>query len=254
MGTPPVRSNLGTLLIAVSTAVRSKVTKTVSGKQLLRNNWSKGLSNSLSICCSTSLLLISPGLSWGSSSTSLLLIPPGPAHDCPALLWKPRSTPLRLISPGLSWGSSSTSLLLISPGPANDCPALLWEPSSTSLLLISPGLWRTGRWGHGPIYSCVHGWSWALTQWAGQSLASSAPNSWFCGHCLCDFVRHSCWKSKLQEYTRRFALASSAPLWYLLFWWWLSFLFLRVGALGTSYLFIGTRPHPHPPPPVPKKS
>ena len=38
VGTPPVRSNLCTSLIAVSIAVRSKVTETVSEKQLLRNN------------------------------------------------------------------------------------------------------------------------------------------------------------------------------------------------------------------------
>ena len=74
---------------------------------------------------STSLLLVSPGLSWESSSTSLLLISPG-------LSWESGSTSLLLISPGLSWESSSTSLLLISPG-------LSWESSSTSLLLISPG-------------------------------------------------------------------------------------------------------------------
>ena len=36
--TPPARSNLCTALTAVSTAVRIKVTKTVSKKQLLRNN------------------------------------------------------------------------------------------------------------------------------------------------------------------------------------------------------------------------
>ena len=58
----PVRSNLCTLLISVSTTVRSKVTKTVSEKQLLRNNWRKGLSNSLCEPSSTSRLLISPGL------------------------------------------------------------------------------------------------------------------------------------------------------------------------------------------------
>ena len=38
VGTPPVRSNLCTPLIAVRTAVRSKVTKTMSKKQQLRNN------------------------------------------------------------------------------------------------------------------------------------------------------------------------------------------------------------------------
>ena len=38
VGTPPMRSNLCDPISAVSTAVRSKVTKTVSEKQLLRNN------------------------------------------------------------------------------------------------------------------------------------------------------------------------------------------------------------------------
>ena len=45
VGTPPAPSNLCASLIAVSTAVRSKVTKTMSEKQLLWNNWSKGLSD-----------------------------------------------------------------------------------------------------------------------------------------------------------------------------------------------------------------
>ena len=38
VGTPPVRSNMCAWLIAVSTAARNNVTKTVSEKQLLRNN------------------------------------------------------------------------------------------------------------------------------------------------------------------------------------------------------------------------
>ena len=38
VGTPPVRSNLCTLLTAVLTTVRNKVTKTMSEKQLLRND------------------------------------------------------------------------------------------------------------------------------------------------------------------------------------------------------------------------
>ena len=43
-------------------AVQSKVTKTVSEKQLLRNNWSKWLPDSLWKPSSTSFLLISPGI------------------------------------------------------------------------------------------------------------------------------------------------------------------------------------------------
>ena len=39
VGTPPVPSNLCTSLIAVSSDVRSKVTKTVSKEQLLRNKF-----------------------------------------------------------------------------------------------------------------------------------------------------------------------------------------------------------------------
>ena len=58
---PPARSNLCTLLISVSTTVRSKVTKAVSEKQLLRNNWSKGLSNSL---CRAQLHLPALHLAW----------------------------------------------------------------------------------------------------------------------------------------------------------------------------------------------
>ena len=60
---------------------------------------------------STSQLLISPGLSRGSSYTSQLLISPGLSRGS-------SSTSQLLISPGLSRGSSSTSPLLIS-GPAN---------------------------------------------------------------------------------------------------------------------------------------
>ena len=45
VGTPPVRSNLFTSLTAVSTAVRSRVTKTMSVEQLSRNNGNKRLSS-----------------------------------------------------------------------------------------------------------------------------------------------------------------------------------------------------------------
>ena len=61
-GTPPVRSNLCTPLIAVSTALRNKVTKTVSEKQLLGNNSAARDSIQLWEPSSTSFLLISPGL------------------------------------------------------------------------------------------------------------------------------------------------------------------------------------------------
>ena len=60
VGTPPVKSNLCTSLILVSTAVRRKVTKTTSEEQLSRNNQSEGLSDSLCQRRSTSFLLISP--------------------------------------------------------------------------------------------------------------------------------------------------------------------------------------------------
>ena len=59
VGTSPVWSNLCTQLTDVSTAVRSRVTKTTSVAQLLMNNWSKRLSNFLSPAppsCSWSLL------------------------------------------------------------------------------------------------------------------------------------------------------------------------------------------------------
>ena len=62
VGTQPVRSNLSTSLTAVSTAVRSNVTKTVSEKQLLRNNSAAGQSVQLGQPIATSLLLISTGL------------------------------------------------------------------------------------------------------------------------------------------------------------------------------------------------
>ena len=56
-------------------------------------------------------------------------------------LSEPSSTSLLLISSGLSWGSSTTSLLLISPGPANETLTFFVRVLLTSLLLISPGPW-----------------------------------------------------------------------------------------------------------------
>ena len=72
--------------VAVSTAVWSRVTRTMSIALLLSNNWSKR--NPAFWASSTSLLLISSGLTWWFSTTSLLLISPaaakllceGPAH------------------------------------------------------------------------------------------------------------------------------------------------------------------------------
>ena len=55
--------------------------------------------------------------------------------------FKPSSTSLLLISSGLTWGSSTTSLLLISPGPAKASNFFL-RVQLTSLLLVSPGLWH----------------------------------------------------------------------------------------------------------------
>ena len=105
VGTSPVWSNLSTLLTAISTAVRIRVTKTTSVAQLLMNNWSKRLSNFLSPApppCSWSLLgslegPAPPPSSWSHLDpqmivqlfmrvqlTSLLLILPGlcPAEAC----------------------------------------------------------------------------------------------------------------------------------------------------------------------------
>ena len=63
--------------VAVSTAVRSRVTRTISVAQLLTNNWSKRQVQ-LSEPSSATLILISHGLSWESSTISLLLISLGP--------------------------------------------------------------------------------------------------------------------------------------------------------------------------------
>ena len=57
-----------------------------------------------------------------------------------AQLSLPSSTSELLISSGLTWGSNTTSLLLISPLPAKVSNFFL-RVQLTSLLLISPGLW-----------------------------------------------------------------------------------------------------------------
>ena len=121
-------SNLCAPLIALSTAVRNKVTKTMSEKQLLRNNWSKLFSNS----------------PWEPSSWSLLLISPGPANDCPAVYDSPALDPC-------SWSLlDRQTIVQLSMRAQLHLPVLdlswtgkwlsycLWKPSSTSLLLISP--------------------------------------------------------------------------------------------------------------------
>ena len=53
--------------------------------------------------------------------------------------FKPSSTSLLLVSSGLTWGSSITSLLLISPEPAEVFNFFV-RVQLTSLFLISPGL------------------------------------------------------------------------------------------------------------------
>ena len=77
--------------VAVSTAVWSRVTRTVSVALLLSNKWSRKVQ--LSEPSSTSPLLISSGLSWGSSTTSLLLISPGPTDESLTSLWEFSSSP-----------------------------------------------------------------------------------------------------------------------------------------------------------------
>ena len=71
-----IKKRLVHCAVPVSTAVLDRVTRTMSVALLLRNNPKRKKSN-FSQPSSTSLLLISSGLTWGSSSTSLLLISPG---------------------------------------------------------------------------------------------------------------------------------------------------------------------------------
>ena len=106
--------------VAVSTAVQNRATKTMSIALLLRNNWWKRSPTFKP--SSTSLLLISSGLTWASSTTSLLLISHGPA--------KVSNFFVRV---------QLTSLLLISRGPAKVSNFFV-RVQLTSLLLISPGL------------------------------------------------------------------------------------------------------------------
>ena len=72
--------------------MRSRVTRTMSVAQVLRNNWSKRQVQ-LSEPSSTSLQLISPGLSWGALTTALLLISPGPANESLTSSWESSSPP-----------------------------------------------------------------------------------------------------------------------------------------------------------------
>ena len=78
------------------------VTKTMSVAPPLGNNWSK--SSPAFKPSSTSLLLISSGLTWGSSTTTLVLISPGPAKAFNFFV-RVQLTSLLLISPGLCDGS-----------------------------------------------------------------------------------------------------------------------------------------------------
>ena len=75
---PGIAQQLPYHAIAVSTAMQNRVTKTMSVALLLGYNWSKkGPTLKPS---STPMLLISSGLTCGSSTTSLLLISPGPTE------------------------------------------------------------------------------------------------------------------------------------------------------------------------------
>ena len=89
--------------VAVPTAMRNRVTKTMSVAPPLRNNWSK-TSPTLKPS-SASLPLISSGLTSGSSTTSLLLISPGPAKMSNFFM-RVQLTFLLLILPGI-WMCSS---------------------------------------------------------------------------------------------------------------------------------------------------
>ena len=109
-------SNLCTALTAVSTAARSKVTKTVPEKQLLRNNFAARQSILLWESSSTSLLFISPGLSWEPSSTSLLLISLG----LPFYIKDIRLT-ISVVSHVGEWTSSSISRLFIKTSDGLSC-------------------------------------------------------------------------------------------------------------------------------------
>ena len=105
--------------VTVSTAVLGRVRRTMSVAPLFTTTWSKK-EVQLSEPSSTSLLTISSGLTWGSSTTSLLLIPPGLANESNFFL--------RDSSPPFSWSRLDpkkvsnflrvqlTCLLLISPG------------------------------------------------------------------------------------------------------------------------------------------
>ena len=91
VGTPPVQSSLCTSLTAVSTAVRNKVTKTVSEEQLLRNNRSKRVSS-----LSAQLYLPSLDVSWALLEVQLYLF----ALD---LSWALLEVQLYLFALDLSW-------------------------------------------------------------------------------------------------------------------------------------------------------
>ena len=119
--------------IAVSTAVRSRVTATMSVALLLGNNWSKGQSNFQSPVpppCSWSRL----GLSWGSSSTSLLLISPGHA--------KASNSSWESSSPPSSWSRLDTQKRLTSSWESSSPPSS-WSRLDSDLYHIVPPLIRS---------------------------------------------------------------------------------------------------------------
>ena len=156
VGTLPLCSNY---LTAVSTAVQSGVTRTMSVAQVLRNSWSKrsptfwaefyfrtALEHQFTYF-RAQLHLPALGLLWANMrvqhhlpTLDLFWANLRVQHHLPTLglfwanlTWGSSTTSLLLICSGLTWGSSTTSLLLI-------CSGLTWGSSTTSLLLICSGL------------------------------------------------------------------------------------------------------------------
>ena len=108
----------------------------------LGNSWSKRSPTFKP--SSTSLLLISSGLTWGSNTTSLFLISPGPPKVSNFFV-RVQLTSLLLTLPGPPKVSNFfvrvqlTSLLLTLPGPPKVSNFFV-RVQLTSLLLILPGL------------------------------------------------------------------------------------------------------------------
>ena len=73
------------------------------------------------------------------------------------------------------------------------------------------------------------------------SFASAVLNGWFCGHCLCDFVPHNCWRSKLHwrapNYVDSYCSVVAAVF------------SVLTGRSAWDKQFTGNPPPPPPPPP-----